>query len=438
MTRLFIFLFAVTLASMAAMWFIENDGSIIVEWLGYRIQTSVAFSILAAIIILIICTTLLQLILWLKNFPKNCRKAISERKRDQGLTALTEGFAAIAAGDIKQAKRLTKQAANYLGHIPLTKLLSAQTAQLEGNTDLAKVHYTAMLENKETEIIAIKGLLLQAKKDGDFNKAMFLAEKAVSIQPDAVWAISILLDLYKITGKWANAEQTIKKAAKLGVISAYDSKRSLALISRARSNKLLKAGDISGALSSAKNSYKLLPDFPPVATNYAKILLKNNSKRKAVKVLEKCWKEEPHPKIASLYMEIFGDETNTKFIKHTEKLVSMQPNNIYGHIEIAKAAMASDDFDTAREHLKTALSITETSSICQLMAEVEKRDGGSPDLIRQWLQRVQTARPDPAWVCVECSHITNVWSIGCKECQAFDSLEWGGSGKAKIQMVNEA
>jgi HemY protein len=438
MTKLFIFLLAITLASIAAMWFIDNDGSITVEWLGYRIQTSVAFTILATIVILIILTTLLQIILWIKNFPRKCKKAITEHRREQGLTALTEGFAAIAAGDVKQAKRLTKQAAHHLGNIPLTKLLSAQTAQLEGNTDLAKVHYTAMLENKETEIIAIKGLLLQAKKEGDFNKAMFLAEKAVDIQPDAAWAISILLDLYKITGKWDNAEKTIKKAAKLGVISTYDSKRSLALIYRSRSNSMSKQGDIPGALSAARESYKLMPDFPPVATNYAKILLKNNNKRKAAGVLEKCWKEEPHPKIASLYMEIFSGEADAKYIKHAEKLADMKPNSIYGHIAVAKVAIALEDFEKAREHLTTALSISETVTICKLMADVEKKSSHSDDLINQWLKRASHAQPDPAWSCVECGNATNIWGVSCKQCQAFDSLEWGGNIKSHIAMVEQS
>ncbi len=53
MTKLFIFLFTLTLAAIGAMWFIENDGSIVIEWLGYRVQTSVAFTILASVVILV-------------------------------------------------------------------------------------------------------------------------------------------------------------------------------------------------------------------------------------------------------------------------------------------------------------------------------------------------------------------------------------------------
>ncbi|MCE3231922.1 MAG: enzyme of heme biosynthesis (hemY-like) [Rickettsiaceae bacterium] len=437
MTKLFIFLFAIVLASIAAMWFIENDGRVVVEWLGYRIQTSVAFTILSSIIVVIILTTFLQLLLWVQGLPKRYKKNNREKRREQGLTALTEGFAAIAAGDIKQAKRLTKQATNCLGNIPLTKLLTAQTAQLEGDTDSAKEQFTSMLENKETEIIAIKGLLLQAKKDGDLHKAMFLAEKAISVQPDAAWALSILIDLYKITGKWDNAEEIIRKATKLNVITSHESKRSLALIALAKAHEWQNQGDADAAIKSVKDAYQLLPDFPPLATTYAKLLLQNDSKRKAIKVLEKCWKEYPHPKVATLYMGIFEDSSDSKILKAAEKLVAWQPNSIYGHIELAKVAISMDDVEEAREELKEALSLSETKSLCTFMAEIEKKAGSSNDLARQWLARAETAPADPAWVCVDCGNISDSWSINCKQCKAFDRLEWGGTTKV-IRELNTA
>jgi HemY protein len=430
MTKLFTFLLVVTIAAFGAMWFIENDGSVVIEWLGYRIQTSVAFMILAGVIALTVLTILLQLVLWLQNFPKKYSKAMREKKREQGLTALTEGFAAIAAGDILQANRLTKQAIHNLGNIPLTKLLAAQSAQLEGNNELAKVHYTAMLENKETEIIAIKGLLLEARKEGDLNKAMFLAEKALNIQPNTPWAISVLIDLYKITGHWDNAEETIRKAAKLNVITSHESKRSLALIARAKSGELFKDGNIEAALEFAKNAYKLMPDFAPIANNYAKILLKSKQKRKAIKVLEKSWKEGAHPRTAKLYMEIFEDESETKRVKHADRLVELQPSSIYGHIEVAKVMMNMGEFDEARNELKSALEISPTRNLCKFMAELERVAGNSNE-VKQWQQRSDTAHSDASWNCVECGHTSSVWSINCKQCNGFDTLEWGQSLRHK-------
>jgi HemY protein len=435
MIRLFIFSFLLTLASIAAMWFIDNDGSVTVQWLGYRIQTSVAFTILAGVIVLIIVTTVIQTLLWIKNFPGKFKRKISEKRREQGLSALTEGFAAIAAGDTKEARRLTKQATNYLGNIPLTKLLNAQAAQLEGNNDLAKVHYTAMLENKETEIIAVKGLLVQAKQDGDLEKAVFLAEKAIALQPDATWAITMLLDLYKMTGRWADADRIMPNIAKLKIMDSVEYKRSISLIWLAKCHQYLSKNRTEEALKAAKNAYKLLPLFAPVTNNYAKMLMLEGKSLRAAHILKKSWKAEPHMETADLYMEIYSGESDEKRIKRAEKLLALKPDSIEGHMVVAKAAMILHEFDIARTHLNQALSIRQTQGLCKAMADLEYNNGANKDVVRQWTQRAETSHPDPVWSCASCGFTTNVWDINCKKCHGFDKLVWGENQNEAIRII---
>ncbi len=424
MIKLLTFLLTITLFSIASMWFIENDGSVIVQWLGYRIQTSITFSLLASLVLLVLLTTVIQIILWIKNAPGKYRKSRKDKKREQGLTALTRGFAAIAAGDVPQAKRLTKHAISYLGDIPLTKLLSAQTSQLEGNREAAKIQYTSMLENKETEIIAIKGLLLEAKKDGDINRAIFLAEKALIMKPDADWAILILLDLYKITKRWSDAEEVITRALKKKIATNEISNRSLAVVCLAKSTDLVKSGHIDDALNEIKKAYKILPDFVPIANSYASLLLHLSYKRKATKIIETCWSQCPHPDLATTYLSIFSDEKGEKKLKYIEKLLIIKPDNIEGHIAAARAALSVDLLDDARHHLKMALDISETRSACKLMAELEKQQMSGSDIVQQWLQRAETANSDTSWHCTKCGFISRVWSASCTNCSSFDSFDW--------------
>jgi HemY protein len=424
MTKLFIFLFTITIFSLAAMWFIENDGSIVVEWLGYKIQTSVAFAVLASVIIFVILTTILQFLLWLKNAPNAYKKSLIHKKRDHGLTALAAGFAAIAAGDTKQAGKQTKKAINCLGPEPITRLLEAQTAQLEGDMEQAKVHYTAMLESKETEIIAIKGLLLQAENDGDLKKAIFLAEKAVTLQPDSDWANKILLRLYKITKRWQQAEVVLSKAVKLKVIDKKSAQRTLALMSLAQCNQYLDNEDYELALKAAKKSYEILPSEVAIAVTYARLLDNADNKAKAIKILETSWKSEPHPNIIELYINIHHSESFEKLIKKLEKLMDIQKNFADGHIAIAKVAMLANNPIKARNHLKMALLIKETKVICKLMAEVEEMEGSSREIVKQWLQRAEISNVDSTWACNICGKATEIWTINCSNCQSFDSLKW--------------
>lgn len=436
MIKLFIFLLTLTIAAIVAAWFVENDGSILVVWMGYRIQTSVAFAILASGIVFILLFSILQILIYLKNIPKNYKKSATGKKREKGFVALSKGFIAIAAGDGKQAKKLSKQAVGYLGQAPATRLLEAQSAQLEGNSAEAEIHYNAMLENKETEIIAIKGLLIQAEKNEDLKKAIFLAEKAIKIQPDSTWANPVLLRLYKITKRWEEAKNLLHKNAKLKLIDEKQAKREGAIICIAQSHEQENLGNTEKALEFAQIAFKELPDFAPVAIVFSKLLLASDKKRKAIKILENVWKENPNPQIAKLYMEIFASESPEKRQKHADKLLGLNPNDINSHIVVADTAISADNPAKARSHLKTALAMRETSLICQMMADVERLEGTGRDAIDKWLKRSQMCNAEPVWSCTKCGASQNIWDTNCDNCQSFDSLKWS-EHKSKVDVFND-
>lgn len=424
MIKLLFLLFTIILAALASVWFVENDGSIILEWMGYRIQTSVAFAALATVMLVVLLAMSLQLLLWLKSYPKRYQKELKEKRRDKGLTALTEGFAAVAAGDPKQARKLTKKAEHNLGAIPLTRLLNAQTAQLDGNNEEARIHYTAMLENKQTEMIAVKGLLLQSRQEGDLNKAIFLADKALKVKPDANWAISILCDLYKRTKQWSLAKEMLQNAVKKKIITSESAKRELALITIVEAEELSKSGYNSEAVILAKQAFKSLPDFPPVIVGYAEILEREGKQRTAIKLLENGWKLHPHPDIATLYIQFFAEEGNDKRFVRAEKLFKLKPEHVESHLLVARMAMQADHHEKARDYLKSALKIAETYSVCRLMADLERQLGSAHEVVNGWENRAESAYSYPSWQCKNCGHQDQHWHVNCRHCDSFDSMRW--------------
>ncbi|PIR37793.1 MAG: hypothetical protein COV35_08455 [Alphaproteobacteria bacterium CG11_big_fil_rev_8_21_14_0_20_39_49] len=432
MFKFLTFILILTLISVSAVWFIENDGSIVVEWMGYRIQTSVMFTVFSIVVLFFLLFVILQVLSAIKNAPKNYQKSVKDKKKEKGLIALTEGFAAIAAGDVKQAKKLTKQAVGCLGNAPVTKLLAAQSAQLEGNFGEAKVHYSAMLENKETEMIAIKGLLLQAEKDGDTEEAITLAGKAIQAQPNSDWANKVLLRLYKITKRWREARNLTERAAKLKLITKEQAKRDIAVMDVALSIEAKEKGNIQTAIEYAQKACKELTGFPPSAVIYAKLLVEanKNNKRKAVNVLEKCWKINPNPLIADEYMEIYSGETPEKRLKYAERLLKLKPNDVNSHIIVAKAAIAADNTSKARNHLKVSLNIKETAQICLLMAEVERIEEADDEAVKKWVSRAKICPPDTGWHCKKCSASQTIWNANCDNCGSFDSLKWSDNKSA--------
>lgn len=428
MPKALFFLLFLTIFSLASLWFVENDGSIVIDWMGYRIQTSVAFAVLFLIITIVACTLFLQLILWIKSGPGRFRKARKERRFSQGLIALTQGFAALAAGDTAQARSLTKRASNNLDNMPITKLLAAQTAQLEGNREMAKEHYSAMLEdknkNKETEIIAIKGLLLEAREDNDLGKALFLAEKAYKLKPDADWVILILLDLYRKTHKWGKAEELTKKALKYKLIPKESAQRIFGLTAFAMYEDNLKHGRDEDSKYLVKKAYKSAPDVVPIIISYAKMLAMSDKTRKEVKLLESHWRVTPHPDIATAYIEIYADSSEEVRLEKAARLLELQPSQPESHFIYASMALEAGQLGLARQHLKIALSHGETKSLCLLMAELETMDRASHEVVHYWRERGIMANDFAVWQCSKCQKKSESWNILCHNCGSFDSIQW--------------
>ena len=425
MPKALLFLLFLTVFSLASLWFVENDGSIIIEWMGYRVQTSVAFAVLFSIIIIVACTLFLQFLIWVKTAPGRYKRSRREKRLNKGLTELTQGFAAIAAGDKKRARSLTQRASNNLDNMPITKLLAAQTAQLEGNGELAKEHYNSMLGDKETEIIAIKGLLIEAKQDSDLGKALFLAEKAFKLQPEADWVILILFDLYRKMRKWEKAEQITRNALKYKLITSDEATRNLGIIEFARhKDQLRESRGFSSNDRFIKNAFKLIPDFIPVAVEYANILVKNNKTRKAVKILENIWSKSPHPDISVAYMNIYSSLSKNKRLEKAEKLIKLCSNHPEGYIVAAQEAIAAEKFDKARKNIKTALEFGETTAICNVMAELQSIEQAGQDTVNYWRERAIMAGESSVWKCKNCSELSNAWHVICASCHSFDSIEW--------------
>jgi len=81
-------------------------------------------------------------------------------------------------GDAEEAQKFARKADVLLAEPPLTLLLSAQAAQLNGDDQAAQRYFMAMIERKETEFLGLRGLIMHALRGGDEATALTLIERA--------------------------------------------------------------------------------------------------------------------------------------------------------------------------------------------------------------------------------------------------------------------
>ena len=219
MIRALWFLFIVSLGIFALVWLLDRPGSVVLDWQGYRVETSIAVMLGLVVGIAFAAAQGYRIWLFLRRAPSQMTGAWRQRRKQQGYQALTKGMVAVSAGDAEEAIRSVKRAEALLNEPPLTMLLSAQAAQLNGDEKAAKTFFKAMAENSETEFLGIRGLLGQAVKRDDKKEALNLARHAHRLRPKSEWAANYLFDLETEEGLWLDACITTEKLVRTKTIT---------------------------------------------------------------------------------------------------------------------------------------------------------------------------------------------------------------------------
>lgn len=424
MTRVVIFFLVVAALAAIAVWIADEPGRVAISWGEWLLETSPAALAAAAAIFAAFGALLFQLARWLWVGPRSIARARQLRRQRRGYLALTQGLVSAAAGDARGARRLARRANLLLGEPPLTLLLSAQAAQLEGEDDLAKAYFEAMMERPETEFLGLRGLLVQANKAGDNRAALALAERAFALRPHTPWVLTTLLELQSHAGRWSDALATLRVAVRQKALETDAGERREAglLLEQARAAR--DAGDGREAAKLAERACDAAPQFIPAILFATGQSLALGRRSQAERMIAQAWSDTPHPMLAQYFNEIHSAEDTLARAKHFEKLAGRNPGHPDSHLLLASGALEAKLWGSARSHLQAALSERPSAGIYRRLAQLEEAEHDDQEAARRWLLEASEARPDPLWTCAECGVPGSEWSLACGSCGALDRMEW--------------
>jgi HemY protein len=386
-------------------------------------------------------------VFWLISFifaaPRRIRGWNRARRIDRGLKALAAGMVAVAAGDPRGASRQARRAENLLDAAPLTLLLSAQAAQLEGDDTAAENYFKDMLARPDTEFLGLRGLLIQAGRAGDSARALAYAERAAELRPDSSWVQRSLFELSVKSGLWGEAEAALKRAVKRGAIERDLGARHRAAILLQQSADAAWRDFTVEARNLAGKARRAAPDFVPASVRFAGFERAAGRKAAARRVLERAWRLVPHPELAAAYGplceakgaadEVSEDAVVLARVQGIERLVAKRLDHPESHLALAEAALDARLWGEARGHLDRALDHfrdpasgeAAPARLYRLFARCEEEANGDSAAAARYLAQAGEAAPDPRWICGECGQGFAAWSATCPHCQSFDSLNWG-------------
>ncbi|MDE0387950.1 MAG: heme biosynthesis protein HemY [Rhodospirillales bacterium] len=424
MIRIIAFVVAVIVVAAAATWISEPPGRVEIAWGDYMVETSpgtLAAAVAVAAAIVLVIAAVVRFV-WIG--PRRVALARRRRRERLGYRALTQGLVAAAAGDPKRARRFARRADALLEEPPLTLLLSAQAAQLEGDDHAARGYFEAMLDQPTTAFLGLRGLLVQAERTGDTARALELAEQAFALRPETPWVLTALLEMQTRAGRWSDALNTVKQALRHGAVSEEIGRRRQAGLLFERARALREQGEVKEALRVTDEARNADAAFLPAALLGAGLAKEAGRDNAAQRAVIDAWRHCPHPALGRLFLALHADSSTAEQRKRVETLVANNSDHAESLMLLANQALDAKQWGTARQHLERAAAECPSAGVYRLLARLEEAETGDGNAVRRRLQQASEAPPDPAWLCTRCASASPAWSIVCDRCGAFDSIEW--------------
>lgn len=421
MIRAIVYLVLAVVLAIGLAWFADRPGEIVIVWQNSKVTVTL---FAATVLVVLLVTALMftgRVLRKLLMTPGQIRRRRRQRKLDRGYVALRRGVFAVGAGDEALAARYAAEARRALPKEPLTQLLLAQTAQLSGDRRTAQRLFEAMSEEDDTQLLGLRGLFLEASRDGQMEAAQQFAARAMGLNPALAWPVHSLFDMQCQSRNWEGALETLNVARNFRHFDrkTADHRRAVLLTAQAAD---LQETQPDKAAELALEAHRLAPGFVPAANIAGRILAARDSAYKAARVLARTWQYTPHPDLATAYAYLRPGDSPRDRLARIKSLIVLTPDHAEARIALARAACDARDWEEARDALQPLLGKNPTARVCALMARIEgseKRDAGR---VREWLARAVRAPRDAVWIADGVA--SNEWAPVSPVTGKLDAFEW--------------
>jgi HemY protein len=420
MHRIILFLVLIALAAAGAAWIADQGGDVDLSWGVWKIHASLPVFVLALGVVMVAAMLAWSILRGLWRTPERMRRARHERRHARGRHAITRGLLAVGHGDSSAARAHADVARRLASNDPLALLLHAQSAQLDGNREGAQRAFRAMAERKDTRLLGLRGLFVEAQRAHDSHAATAIAEEALKLSPGSTWASQAVLGFRCAKGDWTGALAILDNNLASGLVdkAAWRRQRGVLLTARALELETLDR-DLSREI--IMEAVKLAPTLVPAAVLASKYQSEAHQIRRSMRLVEAAWLAQPHPDLADAYAHVkLGDSARQRLVR-IETLAEKAPGHIESALAVARAAIDASEFSRAREVLAPYIA-NPTQRVAMLMAEIERGEHGDSGRARGWMLRAVRARHDPVWTAD--GYVSDRWRPVSPVTGKLDAFQW--------------
>ncbi len=417
----------------AVIWIAERPGTVQIDWLGTSVNVQMGLFLGSLFVLILFSIFVYRIVYHVMHLPAQARRYMRDRNKQRGYRALTLGLTAVAAGDTKSALREAKKARAALPEDHgLALLLEAQSARLDGREGDAQQSFVALLENKDAAFLGVRGLLQASLEARDYDGALRLAKKALALHPKQKWILCTVYDL-QIRGRhWSDAQDILKRAVRAGAISKEDAASDRVAMALALAMEAEAEGLDDVALGQYKKARTQDTDFVPGAILFARYYARKGQRKKAVTLIERVWKKNPHPALVQMWPDLMAEKKrgdSLERLRWMERLVALNVESAEAQVAAGLAAQDAGLWGEARQHYLKAEGLQPSASVYRALAVLEEKANGDEEAARAWLEKASDLQgkeiEHKVWVCRETGRIYERWSPIAEPHGSFNTIEWG-------------
>ncbi|RPH06274.1 MAG: hypothetical protein CBC53_003770 [Alphaproteobacteria bacterium TMED93] len=400
--------------SSLALWFAKNSGNIEITWLGWEISTSLSFFSLAAFIFFF---TFFILLLSLKRvllFPLRINKKIKEYKIKKAKTALEEGLLASAYDEKEKVLISYNKAKKHLTETPLYLLLKLQNYLIKGNEVQCFNTYKRMLEFSSSRPLAIKGLILIANKNSDYELFSNMLNYAKNFKiPLEVFLIEAVRFCMK-NGKWIMLKEYTNQPLK-GL--AKKVKNAISFLNFNLAKESIEEGRPEKAKRFLEDIFISKVYFPSYVELYCNLQLHNNEKH-LKRILKAYWRNFPHKNILDFVLKNFQNFTLLEKVKLLISILEGHNNLYLKYLLLGEIKAKAKIWGDSKKDLLKSIELYPNKKAYLLLVHIEEQTSCNKNKMKNWLNLASFCK-DKLWKCNLCSFEQEEWSIYCENCNSL-------------------
>lgn len=361
------------------------------------------FSLSLQLMILVaVCSVIGLLLLWSLGWwawrlPRRVKTGFGRKRAGNGLEAIEEALLSSESGDGVRAQKQAKRARELLSRPALTDLVSAKAALADGNLAEAKTYFTALCDADHTKTAGLHGLADIAFNAGEYGTALGLAQQAYSDNKSSKWAFDYLFKSQIALNDWQGALDSLELATTRKHIDKTQSVRHKAALYGALASHYTKEGKLDLAMETAERAVQADNGFAPACALAAHLLADQSQAKKAAAVIDKAWKQAPHPALSLALRDVYSNETMAVQHKKLAGLIKANPDHRESILLSCEMALDNKDYVGGLRHISAVTNAEEASArVCMLAAVCEDGLGNKIDG-QAWRNRAATAPIEANW-----------------------------------------